>query len=67
MKNEYVDADPADADIYFEYLADLFDLLDTNSAVDRKVRRRQLRCPHCRPHRGENQGRVAKHGTKKRR
>jgi hypothetical protein len=38
---------------------------DTNSTVDDRERRKQLRCDRCKPHRGENKTRT-KRGVKKR-
>jgi len=39
--------------------------IESNSSVDKKQRRKLLRCSHCRPHRGENKKRTAKYGVKK--
>lgn len=38
---------------------------DTNSTVDRKKRRLDLRCSYCPPNKGENASRKPKHGVKK--
>lgn len=39
--------------------------LTTNSTVDDRLRRNYLRCPYCRPHKGENKTLHRKHGVKK--
>lgn len=39
--------------------------LNTNSNVDRKERRKLLSCSFCKPNKGENASRKAKHGNKK--
>lgn len=38
---------------------------ETNSTVDNRLRRNQLRCSFCRPNKGENCKRHSKHGNKK--
>ena len=38
---------------------------NTNSTVDRKERRKLLSCSFCKPNKGENASRKAKHGNKK--
>lgn len=38
---------------------------NNNSSVDNKERRNQLSCSFCRPNKGENAKRKAKHGNKK--
>lgn len=38
---------------------------DANSAVDKKLRREDLRCSFCPPNRAENRKRQPKHGVKK--
>lgn len=38
---------------------------ETNSTVDKKLRRQYLSCPHCPPNRNENATRKPKHGVKK--
>lgn len=38
---------------------------ESNSTVDDRLRRYALRCPLCKPHRGENVGRRPKHGKTK--
>ena len=50
------------------YLRELpcMDVPRTNPRVDRLVSREAHVCSYCRPHRGENAGRKAKHGAKKR-
>lgn len=40
---------------------------ETNSAVDKKERRKELRCSFCPPNRKENANRKPKHGVKKKR
>ena len=39
--------------------------LETNSTVDKKIRRKLLSCSLCPPNRKENAGRRPKHGEKK--
>lgn len=38
---------------------------ETNTTVDRKLRRQLLSCPHCPPNRIENASRKPTHGVKK--
>jgi hypothetical protein len=39
---------------------------NTNSTIDDRLRRYNLACNYCRPHKGENEGRRPKHGDQKR-
>ena len=37
---------------------------ETNASADKKLRRELLRCPLCKPNKGENAKRKPKHGRK---
>ncbi len=39
--------------------------IETNSTIDRKLRRKELFCSFCKPNKGENASRKAKHGNQK--
>lgn len=44
-----------------------FSYLETTSSIDKKERRKELRCSYCPPNRGENAKRKPRHGAKKKR
>lgn len=45
--------------------SDLFEAIEANNTVDDRARRQALRCPFCKPNRGENAKRRPKHGKTK--